>query len=272
MTRKAVFADQGWYPRKAGALRSMLDGFMDNAAPAVEAVACLVPHAGYSFSGPVAGAVFARIEAQRSALILAVSHRPGPAAPDFALWSGGAWETPIGAAAIDEELRDALRAESGIFTLNEAEHMHEHSGELQVPFLVARNPDVKINVIAVSTHALDSLTAAGEAAASAIRKIGKNVLIVGSGDMSHEQFQAASYNKSQDEKTFPFIESVDAEGFFNAVSQHNVSTCGSGTFTTTLAAAKALGATGGELVKYGSSARGQGVQDYVVSYAGFVIK
>lgn len=271
MTRKAIFANKGWYPNTETQLSKALSEYISTDELATDAFACLVPHAGYSYSGPVAGAVFSRIVVPKSAIVLSVKHRASSNAPQFSLWSGGPWETPVGTAEIDEELRSRLLDSTDIFKGDESSHMDEHSGELQIPFLIARNPEVKINVLAVSSHNRDALIQAGEAIARAVKDMGRNILLVGSGDMSHEQFQTSEHNKSQDEKVFPYINALDAQGFFKSVSDNNVTTCGSGTFTITLAAAKALGATKAELVRYDSSARDDGVQDYVVSYAGFVI-
>lgn len=271
MVRKPIFAYEGWYEENPTALREMLGRFTKTDKKPVAGFAVLVPHAGYAFSGPVAGAAFASVEITESAVVLSVCHRPSYSTPDFALWPEGGWETPLGIAELDSELNAHL-LESGVFTPDAQTHMREHSGEMQLPFLQFFNPNVKVNVIAVNTHELGALKRAGEALADAIKKTSRRILIAGSGDMSHEEFKSAEFNRSRDQLAFPFVEKLDADGFHGAVMKERISTCGQGTFTVALSAAKALGATRGELIAYGSSARGKGVQDYVVSYAGFAVR
>ena len=73
----------------------------------ISVAACLVPHAGYMYSGAVAGEVFGRIALPKKIVILGVRHFPrGESA---AILSSGAWRTPLGDAPIDTELAMALR-------------------------------------------------------------------------------------------------------------------------------------------------------------------
>ena len=272
MKREPIFAKQGWYPAKEKALKETLNSYFKTQDAPVPAYGVLAPHAGYSFSGAIAGSAYSQIEPPTRAVIFAVNHRGFPNVPDLSLWSGEEWRTPIGDIAIDVELRDAL-SNYDIFTLDEDAHHSEHSAELQMPFLLHLNPAIKINVICISGRCkLDILLRAGTAVANASKKLGAPVLVVGSGDFSHEKMQTAEYNRKQDEASFPYIENIDPDGFHNIVLEKNISTCGLGTFTATLAACREMGAQKATLADYGSSARDKDIQDYVVSYASFVIR
>lgn len=273
MKREAVYAAAGWYPRDRENLEQILSRYVRPVESPMKALACMSPHAGYAYSGPVAGEVFSRMEVPSSVLVLSVNHRSHGAEPGFSLWSGGAWETPLGEAGIDEEFREALVENAPMLTPDTSVHMDEHSGELQLPFIKYRNPEARVNVIAVTEQGSGALVEAGRQVAKAIEICGRDVLIVASGDMSHEANRTPAYNRSQDEKTFPFVENVDPAGFHEAVTKHKVRTCGQGTFTLALAAAKELGALKGELVAWDSSGKGEdAVMDYVVSYAGFIVR
>src|SRR5262245_45417914 len=97
------------------------------------AIACIVPHAGYRYSGHVAGAVYAQIDFPRCILVLGPRHRPRGEAQ--AILSSGGWQTPLGVARIDSDLAAALMRACPALTEDAVAHAQEHSLEVQVPFL-----------------------------------------------------------------------------------------------------------------------------------------
>src|SRR5580704_3032297 len=137
-----------------------------DSAIAKPALACLVPHAGYVFSGAVAGAVYARIKIPKRVVILGPRHRPGGA--DFAINSEGAWETPLGRAKIDSELARALMAACPLLREDDVAHRREHSLEVQLPFLQALSKDFQFVPIAIGTLKFVQLTELGHALSRAI--------------------------------------------------------------------------------------------------------
>src|SRR6202008_2637098 len=100
--------------------------------PAIPVSACLVPHAGYVYSGHVAGAVLARIALPRKIIILGVRHYPG--GDPAAILSVGAWRTPLGDARIDEPLAETLKKACPLLREDSVAHGTEHSLEVQLPF------------------------------------------------------------------------------------------------------------------------------------------
>src|SRR5215470_3334864 len=123
--------------------------------------ACLVPHAGYMYSGAVAGEVLGRIALPKKILILGVRHFPrGESA---AILSTGAWRTPLGDAPIDTELAMALRDACPLLREDAVAHSQEHSLEVQIPFLQVLTPGFSFVQVALGTVRFDDLVRVGEA-------------------------------------------------------------------------------------------------------------
>jgi len=149
MARQPVVAGQ-FYPADAARLRSAIRSYTPEAAEAAPALGVLSPHAGYTFSGPVAGRTFAQVAVPDTVLLLTPSHSFDR--PALALWTGGAWGTPLGEAAMHEALTEAL-AFHPLTVADDRPHLPEHSGEVVVPFLQYHNPQVRLAVICVTATA-----------------------------------------------------------------------------------------------------------------------
>ena len=106
MVRRARFADGMWYPSDAAELRRKVEGYVQAGGPAGPALGVMAPHAGYTYSGAVAGKAYAAVEVTPSVIVLAPAHRY--ARVRVSVWDGGAWETPLGEVEIDEELRSSI--------------------------------------------------------------------------------------------------------------------------------------------------------------------
>src|SRR5579864_6951732 len=184
-----------FYPREPRELLARVQQFLteggenDSASPGANpestssAIACLVPHAGYVFSGGVAGAVYARIAIPKRVVVLGPRHRPGGA--NFAINSDGAWETPLGRANIDSELARALMATCPLPVEDDVAHRREHSLEVQLPFLQALSKEFQFVPIAIGTLKFDELAKLGHAVAKVISKSAEPVLLVASSDLNH---------------------------------------------------------------------------------------
>ena len=136
IVRRAVYAGS-WYPGTAEALRAEVTRHLD-AAPAPELpspVRALVsPHAGYRYSGPMAGRTYATIRGRpiERVVVLAPSHHVG--FRKISVPRVTHYETPLGRIPLDLAVRDRLLATPG-FTSNARAHRREHSLEVQLPFL-----------------------------------------------------------------------------------------------------------------------------------------
>ena len=104
-----------FYPRNAQRLREEIQTFTTARAiadqpasePKIRGVGCIVPHAGYVYSGAIAGALYRRLELPRRFVILCPNHT-GQGEP-LAIMSEGAWHTPLGDATIDSEVAESLK-------------------------------------------------------------------------------------------------------------------------------------------------------------------
>jgi len=269
--RRAVFAgDHGFYPSSRAALLQMLEQFVEAREGAAPAVAVVAPHAGYVFSGGVAGAVYARVVVPHDVILLSVNHGRSPGA-EFALFDEGTWQTPLGDVHIATELVAAIVAACPMVESDPHAHDHEHSGEVHLPFLRYRNPEVRIAPICIMQSGLPALRDFGTALAQAVERFPRPVLLVASTDMTHFEPHAAATEK--DHIIIDKILELDEGAMWDAVRRHHVSMCGHDPVAAAIAYAKALGATSAELIDYKTSGDSPyGSKEEVVGYAGIIIR
>src|SRR2546430_12839460 len=172
-----------FYPGDASALLADVRSYLSPTEKTVTAIGCVVPHAGYIYSGHVAGAVFARLDIPRRCIVLCPNHT-GMGQP-LAIMSAGSWETPLGKVAIDSSLADALKQRFPQLTEDADAHRAEHAAEVELPFLQAKCPSVTFVPIALGTAKFDVLENLGQAIADVVKAEAEPVLIVASSDMNH---------------------------------------------------------------------------------------
>jgi AmmeMemoRadiSam system protein B len=228
--------------------------------------ACLVPHAGYIYSGEVAGAVFARMILPKQVLVLGVRH--SPMGEDLAILSEGAWRTPLGDAPVDEAL--AQRVKTGCPGLREdgVAHSREHSLEVEIPFLQILDPDFSFVPVAVGTLRFEELHELGMGLARVLKESQEEILVVTSSDMNH--YEPDDVTRVKDAKAIDRLKAVDARGLFEVCRKEKISMCGLGPAVAMLTAMKELGGQRGEVVRYATSGDVNGDRDVVVGYAGMI--
>jgi len=268
MKRKAAVAGS-FYPGNEPELRKMVGGLVETKAVKVKALAVVSPHAGFMYSGQVAGSVFSSVEVPGNAVILAPSHRPIRSL--FALMNEGQWETPLGSIPIASELAEAIQKESdGLIKTDPAAHAQEHSLEVQLPFIQFLQPRFSLVPINISYLAsFDNLEELGRAIAAGILSFGGEVLIVASTDMSH--YVSREVARKKDFLAIRKILDLDPRGLFDVVRSEDISMCGFQPVTAALVAGLALGAKKAELVRYADSGDVTGDDREVVGYAGLRI-
>ncbi len=232
----------------------------------IAARACLVPHAGYVYSGHVAGAVLARIALPRKVIILGVRHYPR--GEPAAILSSGAWRTPLGDARIDDALAEALKKACPPLREDSEAHSTEHSLEVQLPFLQVLAPDFTFVPVALGTVRFESLVSVGEAIGRVLESSKENVLLLTTSDLNHYEDDATT--RSKDRKAIEQLLALEPRGLYDACRNEEISMCGLGPAVATLTALNALGAKKPELVKYATSADVSGDRDTVVGYAGMI--
>jgi AmmeMemoRadiSam system protein B len=260
-----------FYPGDPDDLRAEARGYLSQASSAtqapVRAVGCIAPHAGYMYSGHVAGAVFARVEVPRRCIVLCPNHTGMGRA--LAIMSDGAWQTPLGEVPIEAELAGSLKRRFPAVQEDSAAHRAEHAAEVELPFLLLRQPELRFVPIALGTSQFDVLEQLGKALADVVAAQKDPVLIVASSDMNH--YESDAVTRVKDHRAIERILTLDPRGLFDVVTQQDISMCGFGPAVAMLTAARQLGAKSAELVKYATSGDVSGDRDMVVGYAGVVV-
>jgi MEMO1 family protein len=260
-----------FYPGISDNLRAEASAYLSSPnstnEPLLRAVGCIAPHAGYMYSGQVAGAVFARIEIPRRCIVMCPNHTGMGRA--LAIMSHGSWETPLGEVPIDSGLAESLKVHFPALEEDAAAHRAEHAAEVELPFLQLRQPELTFVPIALGTGRFEILEQLGRALAQVIAQQSDPVLIVASSDMNH--YEPDAVTRAKDHRAIERILTLDARGLFDVVTHQNISMCGFGPAVAMITAARELGARSAELVKYATSGDVSGDRDMVVGYAGVVV-
>jgi len=266
--RPPIVAGQ-FYPSSSETLRLKIESLIDKNRKKQDIVACVLPHAGYIYSGSVAALAISAFRVKDKAVLIGPNHT-GYGVP-FSIAEEGTWQTPLGEVEIDSSLALKILKKSKYLESDHLAHKYEHSLEVELPFLQYFKPDLKIVPIALSGERLEVLKDIGSAVASAITESGlkDTTVIIASSDMTHYEPQAQAENK--DRVAIDAILSLDEARLIQAIRLKDISMCGYAPVAAMIVAAKALGATRGELIKYQTSGDITGDKDSVVGYAGIII-
>lgn len=267
MERKPAVAGQ-FYPGGERSLREEVGRLLDCNVKPRKAKAAIAPHAGYVYSGGVAGKVFASVEVPKRCIVLSPNHTGMGARA--AIMSTGSWLIPTGAIPVDEELAASLLKNCAELKDDATAHLSEHSIEVELPFLLARQPQLTITPITVSHINADSCRRIGEAIAGVIGHMKDEVLIVASTDMNHYEDQTHTIEK--DRMAIERVTALDAKGLLSTCAEHRMSMCGVVPTAITIFACRGLGAKKVTLVDHRTSGDVSGDYNAVVGYAGFLIE
>ena len=233
----------------------------------LEAVGVVTPHAGYLYSGAVAGAVFARVRVPERVVLLGPNHTGlGQAA---SLMASGIWAMPGGDVPVDEDLARRILDRVPWVREDHWAHLQEHSLEVQIPFLQRFQPRLRITPLVLMGVRYPLCQALGQALASCIRDVQEPVLIVASSDMTH--YEPQSQAQTKDRMAIQRILELDPEGLYRVVHEERISMCGYLPAVVMVVAAKALGAREARLIRYATSGDVTGDVSSVVGYAGIAV-
>jgi AmmeMemoRadiSam system protein B len=256
-----------FYPGDGPGLARMVTQLLPP-SPSSRHLAVMAPHAGYVYSGGVAGAVFASTEIPRRVVVMAPNHTGRGARG--AVWTRGTFSLPGMSLPVDEELCARWIAEAGGLLVGDHEaHRHEHALEVELPFLHARRADVTIAPAILGGLDGDECVAVGQALARAVGALGDEVLVVASSDMSH--YLPDDVTRQIDQRALEPLLRLDPLGLYSRVRDEDISMCGVLPATAMLAYAVARGARQATLVRYATSGDAFGDRDRVVGYAGVVV-
>jgi len=257
-----------FYPDDPGRLRAAVDSFLAGGEERkIRARACMVPHAGYVYSGAVAGEVYRRLEIPARMILLGPRHFPRGAS--LAILSDGAWQTPLGMAPIDHLLAEKISRAFPLLREDAVAHSTEHSLEVQLPFLQRLAPAFAFVPIVIGPAQWEQLEALGRALAAVVTAEREPILLIASSDMNH--YESDAVTRVKDHKAIDQILALEPRKLFDTVRDEKISMCGYAAAVATLIAARELGATRAELVRYATSGEVNGDMNEVVGYAGMTI-
>jgi hypothetical protein len=262
--RPPICADDRWYPSRAAALRDEVSGYIER-APALDlpgkVVGLIAPHAGYFFSGHVAGAGYRQAQGGGyDTVVLVGPDHTGVTLGGLAFADFDAWRTPLGDVPVDRELIAALEKR---LRLRHIGRDSEHSLEVQLPFLQTALSDFKLVPIMMGDQLSATCREVGLAIADGVR--GRQALLVASTDLSHYQPDAVA--RKLDQRTLQYVLDFDPDGLAEALARGEASACGGGPVAAVMFAARELGATQAHLVKYATSGDVWEDRSRVVGYA-----
>ena len=258
-----------WYPGSEAPLAAAADGYMDQAAEATiegRIIGLIVPHAGYAYSGPIAGHAFRQVRgASYDRVVVASpmhSYSPAPV-----LTTGhAAYGTPLGTIPVDREALNALGERISLTTVRDDS---EHSLEIELPFLQrALAEPFQLVPLMLRDQSYAGAEALGRALAEVVRD-DQHTLLVASSDLSH--FYTEKEAHKLDRIMLDCIEAFDPQAVIRLDDEGKAFACGRAAIATVLVAARELGADGVKVVGYGTSGDTGGDRSQVVGYGAAVI-
>ncbi|MFA5628683.1 MAG: AmmeMemoRadiSam system protein B [Dehalococcoidales bacterium] len=267
MNREATVSGM-FYPGSPAELRKTISELIDKETVKEDAIGIIMPHAGYIYSGKVAGETISKVNIKNTCIILGPNHTG--MGKQFSIMTDGIWKTPLGDVRIDSGLAKRILANSKFLTEDSRAHLSEHSIEVQLPFLQYFNDNVQIVPIILSGSTGTVYREIGHAIAKSIVDLKQDVLIVASSDMSHYEKQESAVMK--DNMAIEPILILNEDELLNRIREKNISMCGFGPVVSLITAAKELGVKRAELVKYQTSGDITGDYSQVVGYAGIIFK
>lgn len=257
-----------FYPNNPQKLKDMIKRMVSEEREKKKALSVVSPHAGFEFSGYVAGAVFSSVELPSTFILLGPNHRY--AHSSISIMKEGIWETPLGEVPVNSSLAEKILNNYQVVEEDEEAHFYEHSLEVQLPFIQFYKKDISIVPLTIAAHiSYEELECLGKAVAESIKDSDEEILIVASTDMSHYVPQEIAQKK--DFQAIQKILELDSRGLYEIVTEKKITMCGYQPTTAAVVASRELGAKEATLIKYQTSGDVIGSYREVVGYAGLRI-
>ncbi|MBN1137261.1 MAG: AmmeMemoRadiSam system protein B [Anaerolineae bacterium] len=260
--RQAEGADK-WYPADPSKLRAAVEAFVNGAKPeplSGQVVAVIVPHAGYVYSGGVAGYAYRALQAAGCAgqtiAVIGDTHS-GNGSGEIAVWAAGAFETPLGTIAVDTEAAQALLEGSDLIEFNRIAFRAEHPVENQIPFIQVACPGARILPIVIRQPTLKNAQVLADALVKAFG--GEPALIVASTDLSH--YYPYDQARQIDQVALQAIASLDPRAVADSsqrcaelgIAGEPPTMCSQGAVMTAMIAARHMGANQATVLYHATS-------------------
>lgn len=258
-----------FYQKNTDVLRRDVKRFIADAAVGSEvsnALSYVAPHAGYKYSGAVAGFTYKALGMNRAlkeieTFIIIGPNHTGLGYPVSI--SGADWNMPFGTVENDLELSGEIASHDGM-AMDEDAHGMEHSIEVQLPFLqeVVKKP--KCCFICMGDQSMDYCRMLKSAISESAKHVGRRIMVIASSDMNH--YEPADEARRKDLAALDEIAALRPEKFHEAIIKSGDSACGFGPITVSAMFAKDNGAKSGKILKYANSGDVTGDYESVVAY------
>lgn len=234
------------------------------------AIGVISPHAGYAYSGFVAGSTLSSVAPKPIYVIMGPNHT-GLGSP-FSLSASDSWVTPLGSVTVNKTLSERILKNCPQISRDEFAHLQEHSIEVQLPILQTLQTNFTIVPIVISIGDIEDYRSIGRAIAKSIKelKLEKDVTIIASSDMTH--YESCNSAEDKDSRAIDAILKLDEDALMERIRKFDISMCGYAPAVIMMVAAKLLGANKAKLVKYQTSGDVSGDYSSVVGYAGIIIE
>jgi AmmeMemoRadiSam system protein B len=267
--RRPVVAGQ-FYPQSPQDLSREVDGFLQAASVETvpgEILGLIAPHAGYLYSGHVAGYAYRLVQGApfENVVVVAPSHRTAFAGAS--IYHRGGYQTPLGIVPVNAALAADIMARSDRLNYYPQAHAQEHALEVQLPFLQRALGSFQLVPIVMGDQDMDTCRMLADALAPALQ--GKNALLVASSDLSH--YHSSDQARSLDGIILKAIGAFDADELYRSLRTGQGEACGGGPMVAVMMAAGRMGATGARVLKYADSGDISGDHDQVVGYVAAAI-
>lgn len=256
-----------FYPAEAERLSGELEQLLHSESEPTPAKAIIVPHAGYIYSGAVAGEVIAGTRIPKTVVLLGPNHQG--TGHDIALTDADSWATPLGTVPVETRLREQLCQAITNLVIDERAHQAEHSLEVMLPLLLKCQPELQIVPISLCSLDYSQAVQFGTALAQVLSQQQEDVLLLASSDMNH--FLDAKTTRQLDFMAISAMTTFDPQALYQTVVENRISMCGMLPAVVVLHAAREMGATACRLVRYAHSGMVNGDNNRVVGYAALSI-
>ena len=259
-----------FYPDKSAELARIIDNYLGspNNQGTTSAKAIMAPHAGYFYSGAIAGDIYRNIVIPDIVFVLCPNHTGH--GPLVSVYAHGKWRTPLGDINVTENYAAGLIDQVPSAKEDYSAHLSEHSIEVQLPFIQRKNPSCQIIPICLYSMQLADIIKFGKYFGQFISKIKEPYLIVVSSDMNH--YESANVAEKKDSLAIKEILDLNPQGLYQVVAQNQISMCGYIPMVGTLEALKVFPQIKASLISKGHSGQQSNDNQRVVGYASILFE
>jgi len=229
----------------------------------------VVPHAAYVFSGAIAAQAYYEILDIPIDTFILIGPDHNGIGSGISIVVDGLWKTPLGTVEINKSISEKIIENSSNMSIDVNAHTHEHSLEVQIPFLQYRRKNIfRIVPILMKDQNTDTSISLGKSIFEATEDT--NTMIISTSDLTHYEPYEIAYDK--DLELIKKIEKISIESFYDYIKVANVSLCGPGPIAVLMKIAQSQGAQKGILLKYSTSGDiDSDFKNTVVGYASIAV-